>query len=238
MPLSPRDLAIQGLAVAGQRVGPQPARLLNGAANFIESGRRLRAQGIAIPRPLRTRFDVFDVAITVAAKSSRPLYLEFGVWQGETLGFWAARLDNPQARFVGFDSFEGLPEKWGGFDLGKGALTMHGKLPRVPGNVVLHKGWFSDTLPVWSKENPGLIAFMHVDCDIYSSTVDIFRDLASQIGPGTVVLFDEYFNYPNWENHEYKAWKEFAESRGITYTYLGFARQQVALRIDSVRTSS
>ena len=136
------------------------------------------------------------------------------------------------------DSFEGLPEKWGGFDLGKGALTMHGKLPRVPDNVVLHKGWFSDTLPVWSKANPGLIAFMHIDCDIYSSTVDILRDLAGQIGPGTVVLFDEYFNYPNWQNHEHRAWKEFAESRGITYTYLGFARQQVVIRVDAVNAPS
>ena len=159
--------------------------------------------------------------------------LELGVFRGGTARFMANRIGNRTLH--GFDSFEGLPEKWGGFDLGKGALTMHGKLPRVPSNVVLHKGWFSDTLPGWSKANPGLIAFMHIDCDIYSSTVDILRDLADQIGPGTIVLFDEYFNYPNWENHEYKAWKEFVASRGITYTYLGFARQQVALRVDAVK---
>jgi hypothetical protein len=51
--------------------------------------------------------------------------------------------------------------------------------------------------------------------------------------PGTVILFDEYFNFPNWEQHEYKAFQEFVASHGVTYTYLGFARQQVAVRVGS-----
>jgi hypothetical protein len=156
--------------------------------------------------------------------------LELGVFRGGTARFTAKRIDGRTLH--GFDSFEGLPEKWGGFDLGKGALDVKGVLPSVPNNVKLYKGWFSDTLPKWREANPGLIAFMHIDCDVYSSTVDIFRELSSQIGPGTVILFDEYFNYPNWENHEFKAWQQFAEQRKIKYTYLGYARQQVALRVD------
>jgi Macrocin-O-methyltransferase (TylF) len=111
-------------------------------------------------------------------------------------------------------------------------------LPAQGDNVILYKGWFSATLPEWSTKNPGPVAFMHIDCDIYSSTVDILRDLVDQIGPRTVVVFDEYFNYPNWENHEYKAWKEFAESQGVTYTNLAFARQQVAIRVEAVGTTS
>jgi hypothetical protein len=160
--------------------------------------------------------------------------LELGVFRGGTARFMAKRINGRTLH--GFDSFEGLPEQWGGFDLGKGALDMKGKLPSVPRNVTLYKGWFNKTLPDWSKSHPGLIAFMHIDCDIYSSTVDIFRDLSEQIGPGTVILFDEYFNYPNWENHEFKAWKDFVVRRGLTYTYLGFARQQVALRVDGVNS--
>ena len=80
--------------------------------------------------------------------------LELGVFQGGTARFMAKKI-GPRI-LHGFDSFEGLPEKWGGFDLGKGAFSLHGRLPRVPDNVVLHKGWFSDTLPIWSKANPGL----------------------------------------------------------------------------------
>ena len=51
--------------------------------------------------------------------------------------------------------------------------------------------------------------------------------------PGTVILFDEYFNFPNWERHEFKAFQEFVENYGIKYTYLAFARQQVAVRVEA-----
>jgi hypothetical protein len=80
----------------------------------------------------------------------------------------------------------------------------------------------------------GPIAFMHVDCDLYSSTKTIFEFLGDAIGPGTVILFDEYFNYPNWEQHEYKAFQEFSEKCGVKYRYLAFARQQVAVLIESM----
>ena len=51
---------------------------------------------------------------------------------------------------------------------------------------------------------------------------------------GTIILFDEYFNYPNWEKHEFKAFQELVAERRMKYTYLGYARQQVVVRIDSV----
>jgi predicted O-methyltransferase YrrM len=201
-------------------------RALKASVDYIEANMP-EAMGF------KTQRELITYALTQIKEQGH--LLELGVFRGGTARFMAKRIGGRQLH--GFDSFEGLPERWSGFDLGKGALDMRGKLPSVPDNVILHKGWFSDTLPEWSRKNPGPIAFMHIDCDIYSSTVDILRELADQIGPGTVILFDEYFNYPNWENHEYKAWKAFVESRGVTYTYLGFARQQVALRVDSVRGS-
>jgi hypothetical protein len=159
-------------------------------------------------------------------------YLEFGVYTGGTIRFMAPRIKN---RLIhGFDSFEGLPETWGGFNLGRGAFDVRSKLPRVPSNVRLHRGWFETTLPLWLKENSGPVAFMHIDCDLFSSTQTIFRLLVDRIVPGTVILFDEYFNFPNWENHEYKAFQEFVAKQGIKYTYLGFARQQVAVQIGSI----
>jgi hypothetical protein len=159
-------------------------------------------------------------------------YLEFGVFTGGTIRFIAARTSG---RLVhGFDSFEGLPEAWGGFNLGGRAFDLKGRLPRVPANVRLYRGWFDTSLPAWLKANVGSIAFVHVDCDLYSSTKTIFTLLAERLVPGTVILFDEYFNYPNWEHHEFKAFQEFVAERGVKYIYLGFARQQVAVRIDAV----
>jgi hypothetical protein len=135
----------------------------------------------------------------------------------------------------GFDSFEGLPEAWGGFSLGAAAFNVKGKLPKVPGNVRLYPGWFENSLPPWLTENPGPVAFMHVDCDLYSSTKTIFNLLGDRLQPGTIILFDEYFNYPNWRKHEFKAFQELVAARGIEYEYLGYARQQVTVRITAIR---
>jgi hypothetical protein len=157
-------------------------------------------------------------------------YMEFGVFTGGTIRFMARRI---RPRVIdGFDSFEGLPEGWSGFSLGQSAFHRGGRLPRVPDNVRLHPGWFDATLPEWIKSNPGPIAFIHVDCDLYSSTRTILTLLADRIVPGTIILFDEYFNYPNWEQHEYKAFQEFVTERKVSYRYLGFARQQVAVQIE------
>ena len=57
---------------------------------------------------------------------------------------------------------------------------------------------------------------------------------APRLASGTVILFDEYFNYPNWQQHEFKAFQELVIEHDIKYTHLGFARQQVAVRIDSI----
>ncbi|HYM73833.1 MAG TPA: TylF/MycF/NovP-related O-methyltransferase [Stellaceae bacterium] len=159
-------------------------------------------------------------------------YLECGVYNGGTIRHIARRL--PGATIHGFDSFEGLPEPWAGFTLGRRAFSVAGRLPRVPRNVVLHKGWFRDTIPPWREGVAGPIAFLHIDCDLYSSTVDILSALGERLQPGTVIVFDEYFNYPGWERHEYKAWQEFTTARQIRYDYLGYARQQVAVRIRAI----
>jgi hypothetical protein len=104
----------------------------------------------------------------------------------------------------------------------------------VPSNVRLHKGWFDKSLPEWLAVNPGPAAFIHNDSDLYSSAVTIFDLLATRMQPGTIVLFDEFFNYPGWKQHQVKAWSDFAEKYGIGYTFIGYARQQAALRVTSI----
>jgi hypothetical protein len=128
-------------------------------------------------------------------------------------------------RVYGFDSFEGLPEDWrSGFV--KGAFA--GDLPPVPPNAVLIKGWFEKTLPEFLGKQQGPVAFLHIDCDLYSSTKTIFDLLAPRIVRGTVIVFDEYFNYPGWQQHEHKAFEEF-KSAGIVCKPIGFvpSHQQV-----------
>lgn len=94
-------------------------------------------------------------------KASLPgLYLEFGVASGQSIK-WISRLT--QATVHGFDSFEGLPEDWPGWQYGKGGFSQGGRLPKVRANVQLHAGWFDQTLPAFLSTTPGDCAFLHVD---------------------------------------------------------------------------
>jgi hypothetical protein len=170
---------------------------------------------------LADRDELMKFAFGQAPKEG--LLVEFGVANGASLRH-LARLTSRQVH--GFDSFGGLPEDWSGTKEKTGAFTQRGKLPKVPANVTLHPGWFNETLPGFVAANPGPAALIHVDCDIYSSTVTIFSELRERIVPGTVIVFDEYFNYPGWRAHEYKAFQELIASTGLTYKYIGVSAEK------------
>ena len=160
------------------------------------------------------------------------LVAEFGVYSGSTIRALAS-LFGQQQKIFGFDSFEGLPENWQGLS-GKGAFSANKVLPEVPSNVALIVGWFEETLPRWVKEHEGeTFRFIHIDCDIYSSTRTIFDRCKKLIGPGTVIQFDEYFNYPYWEQHEHRAFQEFIAETQLAYRYVGMVRdhQQVLVQM-------
>ena len=160
-------------------------------------------------------------------RATRPgLFLEFGVFSGKSIWVIAQRT----SRLVhGFDSFEGLPEDWAGNKDPKGQYSTGGRLPKVPPNVRLHRGWFSDTLPGFLREHAEDVSFMHVDCDLYSSARDVLAATAGRLREGTVIVLDDYFNFPGWRNHEFKALQELVARTGMEYDYVGYARHQVAL---------
>lgn len=140
------------------------------------------------------------------AFGARPLdYLEFGVFEGKSLACWCALNPNPRSRFFGFDSFEGLPEQWNGAPAGTYGAA--GKLPEIDdARVQFIVGWFQESLPkflaTYRPENPLVI---HNDSDLYSSTLFTLTSLNSFIKPGTLVIFDEFYD----PVHEYKALIEY-----------------------------
>ena len=133
------------------------------------------------------------------------LVLEFGVATGTTLGVIAGGL--PGRTPYGFDVFSGLPEDWRpGFPAGTFAQD---KLPEVPG-AQLVVGLFENTLPGFLGDHPGPVAFLHVDVDLYTSAKTVLDLLAGRLVPGTVIVFDEYWNYSGWKTDgEFRAWNEF-----------------------------
>lgn len=159
--------------------------------------------------------------------------LEFGVAAGESIRYMAGLY--PDDHFYGFDSFEGLPEAWHAHKAGE--YTQHGILPEVPENVTLIKGWFNDTLPEFVKKNKAKlekekISFLHIDSDIYSACVTVLDHLGKYLKVGTVISFDEYWNFVTWEHDEAKAWDEFLQKNpNIKYEYVAYVPRDTQLTI-------
>jgi hypothetical protein len=147
------------------------------------------------------------------------LWLEFGVYSGTTINYISKFTKN---NIYGFDSFEGLPETWTRTDgsFNKGFFDRGGILPKVNNNVLLLKGWFDNTLPEFLKKNREAVYFLHIDCDIYSSTKIIFELLYNRIANNCVIVFDELINYPGFEEHEWKAWWEFVNKYNIIFEWI------------------
>jgi predicted O-methyltransferase YrrM len=167
------------------------------------------------------------LADAMGRRTIEGLILEFGVYTGKTINHIASM--TPQKVF-GFDSFEGLPEDWR-TDFPKGRFAA--ALPAVRDNVELVVGWFDATLPGFLARETNPISLLHVDCDLYSSTKTIFDLCRDRIRPGTVIVFDEYFNYVGWRRHEHKAFMEFIAETGLAFEYVGLApsHQQVSALI-------
>lgn len=165
--------------------------------------------------------------------------LEFGTATGRTLNQFAYWL--PNKTIYGFDSWQGLPEKFNDLPAGHFAQP----LPDVLPNCELVRGWFgarpeqdrsgiSDyTAPIFSRKHEEPIALLHLDADLYSSTKTVLDAFSAHIVPGTVILFNEYWNHPTWKKHEYRAWQEHCKAHGVKYEYIGYTsdHQEVAVRI-------
>lgn len=171
---------------------------------------------------------ISNLKYSVTLAQNNGLILEFGVFSGETINIIADYFKNDSV--YGFDSFEGLPEDWNGWALEK-SFFKRDNLPEVRDNVSLIKGWFNETLPKFLEQHPEKVAFLHVDSDIYSSAKYVLISLKDRIQKGTVIVFDEFFNFPNWENHEYKAFMEFLAETGYQFEYISIGHDQVTVKI-------
>jgi hypothetical protein len=174
----------------------------------------------------KDRENFWDYVLT---KSDRDgICLEFGVHSGTSITYLASRDNRP---WFGFDSFEGIKDDWHGTSLAAGGLTLNGKLPTVPKNVSLIKGYFEDSLNDFLSRHSERIAIVHIDSDTYSACNFVLTQISRQMYPGTIIIFDEYFGYHNWECGEYLAFQEFATLNTLKFRYLACTQEQVAIII-------
>ena len=74
--------------------------------------------------------------------------------------------------------------------------------------IELVEGWFGKTLPA-VRDRISRIAFVRVDCDLYSSTCDVFTFLSDRLVDGAIIYFDDWTHEAT--TGESGAFFEFAE---------------------------
>lgn len=172
----------------------------------------LRARGWTRWRPLVPEAE-FEACLRGALRwlaevgGSKPQgdYVEFGVSRGASMAaaFGAFQAEGiRETRFVGFDSFQGLPaaardEGWkpGDYRSAKAATERFLKRRGVDlRRVELVEGWFSDTLTEETKRRLRLdrAAVIMVDCDLYSASKEALAFAAPLIRDRAVILFDDW----------------------------------------------
>lgn len=120
-------------------------------------------------------------------------YLEFGVFDGYSIDYWRKKNKHQKSRFFGFDTFRGLPEDWKK-SVSAGHFDMMGDAPKINDNrVSFVAGLFQETLPKFLVDyEPISQLVIHIDSDLYSSSLFVLTKLDEIMKPGTIILFDEF----------------------------------------------
>ncbi len=132
--------------------------------------------------------------------------MEFGVRWGRSFVWFAQQLSirYPKCRLMGFDSWKGLPEETKGIPVHRKHAPGRFREHRIHTEIALNDlgiftkrvslidGWFSDTLTdsLKGKVKTPLL-FVHLDCDLYISTIQVLRWIDSLLSSGTILVFDD-----------------------------------------------
>jgi O-methyltransferase len=167
---------------------------------------------------------------------------EFGCMTGRTANVISAAMASfrTDRKLHLFDSFEGLPKSSSTPDVSSihvqdgtwGPGTCKGISPAAlrkkceaylkTDQVLIYEGWFSKNMDRIPKETR--FAMLHVDCDLYESTIDALDYLFKQrmIAEGAIILFDDWYcNRSSNDHGERKAWQELVGRYKISAESLG-----------------
>jgi hypothetical protein len=160
------------------------------------------------------------------------VYFEFGCHSARTFSAvinHANFLKMYNMEFYAFDSFQGLPDteksEDGIFKTGEFKTTInefkskvYNKTGYKIANKYLVEGFYSNSLTKERQNKMPKVGVVHIDVDLYSSTVEVLNFLLPLLTIGTVILFDDWYCFaPGQNKGESKAFKEFLDlNKNIT----------------------
>ena len=175
------------------------------------------------------RFQLHEFVLNEEIKNQAIDYLEFGVASGIAFRWWVEKNNNPDTRFYGFDVFTGLPEDFG--VMKKQHYDTKGSTPIIDDKrVTFIKGLFQDSLPSFLddyKSNKRKV--IHMDADLYSSTLFVLTRLIPLLKKDDIIIFDE-FGVPT---HEFRAFIDIVSSYHLKYELLAAINNylQIAIKL-------
>lgn len=185
-------------------------------------------------RDYNKRYQLYQfIADNESLAGKEIVYLEFGVAAGASFNWWLKTNTHPDSRFFGFDTFEGLPEKWGSF-YDKGDMRF--EMPEIndPRGKYI-KGLFQDTLPGFIEDQKDQLKsqatrVILMDADLYSATIFTLSQLFPVLKKGDIIMFDEF----SVAMHEFKAFVEFTGNFYIKLTPIAAVNNfyQVGFRVE------
>jgi O-methyltransferase len=211
-----------------------PAVGLTAIAYWARFSRWCRMHPILLPangKGGKDRTWLYESVIGRAGLDRGPItYLEFGVYRGASLQWWLTRISNSESRFVGFDTFTGLPERWRATEPA-GAFDAKGNIPDIQDpRCGFEVGLFQDTLGrfVDRCDLSGRLV-LNMDADMFTSTLFVLTTLAPHLKSGDIIFFDE-FSCPL---DEFRAFEEFVRSFRIKYEVVGavYGYTRVCIRL-------
>ena len=139
------------------------------------------------------------------------VYLEFGVFKGESLLRWLHLNQHEASSFHGFDSWQGMKGE-------EGAPFERGEFEAAPPEIddqrcELHEGWFHDTLPTFDGYPRSHKLIVHLDADEYGPTLYVLTTIDQHVRKGTIIMLDE----ASVAQCEYRAMLDWALAYGREY---------------------
>jgi O-methyltransferase len=209
-------------------------RLLASVDQLFRLRDYVRSSGLLASPYFSSRYQLYDHVHQTIVGESPIDYLEFGVFTGMSMRHWVSLNKCAGSRFVGFDTFEGLPERWA-FATGSleaGYFSTGGNTPDIRDpRVRFIKGLFQDTVGKFARDfQPQRQLVVHCDADLYSSTLYVLATLHEFLQPGTIVIFDEFGTV----NEEFRAVMDYTRSFRRHLAPVGWAGrfyEHVAFRV-------